>query len=409
MVFGRRVGFARWLAIGLWRVRRIGQTNEMQNVSADPLDLLRTRTSAKWRIYPDDVLPLFVAEMDYPLAPAIAATLHELIARSDTGYVAGPGKLPLAFAGFAERRWGWTVDPARVRTTTDVSVAIVECLRMVIQPGDGVIITTPAYPPFFDLIPEAGGVVVDVPLINDDAGWSLDLTAVESALAGGARAVLLCNPHNPVGLVHSRASLIALADLAARYGATVVSDEIHGPLTHPDAEFVPFLDVSDAAKEHGLCVTSPSKAFNLAGLKCAMMIAASDSMTAVLDGLPLEVGYRTALFGLHASTAAFRDGDDWLDGTIAAIVDSRRALTSLLAEHLPDIVYREPSASFLAWLDFRAAGWGDDPSQRALAQARVALNPGPTFGSQGIGFARLNFACSPEVLTEAVVRLAATR
>jgi cystathionine beta-lyase len=377
----------------------------MQTVRADSIDLLRTRTSAKWQSYPDDVLPLFVAEMDYPLAPAIAAALHQLVDRSDTGYVAGPGVLPAAFAGFAERRWGWKVDPSRLRTTTDVSVGIVESLRQVIQSGDGVVITTPVYPPFFDLVPEAGGVVVDVPLVDDGRTWSLDLDAIEAAFADGARALLLCNPHNPLGLVHSREALTALAELAKRYDVTIVSDEIHGPLTHPGVEFTPFLSVSDDAREHGICVTSASKAFNLAGLKCAVMVAASDTMTAMLDAMPVEVGYRTSLFGLHASAAALDHGDEWLDGAIAAIVENR----SLLTEHLPGVDYREPSASFLAWLDFRATGWGDDPSERALEQARVALNPGPSFGVQGAGFARLNLACSPEVLTEAVERLASTR
>ena len=144
-------------------------------VTADPLSALRARTSSKWTEYPPDVLPLFVAEMDYPLAPAIADALTDSVRRSDTGYVGSPGELPNAFAGFAEARWGWRPDQAAIRTTTDVSVAIVETLRQLIAPGNRVVITPPVYPPFFELIPEAGGVVHEVPLLDDGSGWSLDL------------------------------------------------------------------------------------------------------------------------------------------------------------------------------------------------------------------------------------------
>jgi cystathionine beta-lyase len=377
----------------------------MTEVRADPLDLLRTRTSEKWLAYPADVLPLFVAEMDYPLAPVIADAIIARVRASDTGYVASSLPVGIAFAGFAARRWGWDVDPGSVMTTTDVSVGIVEILRQVIAPGDGVIICPPVYPPFFDLIPEAGARVVEVPLLDDGAAWSLDLPGIEAAFAAGARAFLLCNPHNPVGLVHSRASLEAVSVLAERYGVTVVSDEIHGPLTLPPAEFIPYLTVSDAAREHGLVVTSASKAFNLAGLKCALMVAASDRGRAVLAAMPIEVFVRTSLLGQHASVAAFTHCDDWLDGTLDALETGSALLGSLLASELPGVVFRPPGASYLAWLDFRPLGWGEDPSIRAL-EARVALNSGPTFGAEGRGFARLNFACAPDVLTEAIARLA---
>jgi cystathionine beta-lyase len=378
-------------------------------VRAEPLDILRLRTSEKWVSYPPDVLPLFVAEMDYPLAPAVAEAIVARVRASDTGYVASPAPVADAFAGFARRRWGWNVDPAGIRTTTDVSVAIVETLRQVLRPGDRVVITPPVYPPFFELIPEAGGGVVTVPLVDDGTGWAFDFEGLENAFADGARAMLLCNPQNPLGLVHSATTLARIADLAARFGVTVVSDEIHGPLTHTDAVFTPFLSVSDAAREHGIAVTGASKAFNLAGVKCALMIAASPSMTSILDAMPIEVLWRTSILGLHGSVAAFTDSDDWLDGVIRSIEQNRVLLGALLATQLPGVRYREPRASYLAWLDFRDLGWGDDPSIRALDVARVALNPGPSFGDLGRGFARLNLACSPDVLTEAVARLAAAR
>ena len=381
----------------------------LTDVHADPLHVLRTRTSEKWTSYPNDVLPLFVAEMDYPLAAPIIDALVKRVRASDTGYVGSPGPLAPAFAAFAERRWGWQVDPTRIRTSTDVSVAIVETLRLAIAPGDPVVITPPVYPPFFDLVPEAGGTVVEVPLRDTGDAWQLDLAGLDRAFAAGARAFLLCNPHNPLGLVHSRAELEAVADLAARYDVAVVSDEIHGPLVHSDAEFVPFFTVSDAAREMGVVVSSASKAFNLAGTKCAVMVTASERGEAMLARLPDEVGFRTSLLGLHANVAAFTESDEWLGGALRSIESNRHLLASLLAEKLPEIGYRMPRASYLAWLDFRGLDWGDEPAVRALVSARVALSSGPDFGTQGRGFARLNFACSPEVLTEAIDRLAATR
>ena len=379
----------------------------MTDVHADPLEQLRTRTSEKWTSFPPHVLPLFVAEMDYPLAPVVARAMIERIEASDSGYVGSPGALGPAFAGYAQRSWGWSVDPKHVRTATDVSVAIVETFRLLIEPEDGIVITPPVYPPFFDLVAEAGGALVEVPLIDDGSAWSLDLDGLDAAFAAGAKVFLLCSPHNPLGLVHSVETLRAVAELADRHGVIVVSDEIHAPLTHPGTRFVPYPTVSDAARDHSIVVTSASKAWNLAGIKCALIVAGGERMSRVLAALPEEVGFRTGILGLHGSVAAYDHGQDWLNGALAAITANRDLLASLLAEHLPGVGYRMPRASYLAWLDFRALDWGDDPSILAL-QRGVALNPGPTFGAPGQGHARLNFACSPEVLTEAIHRLART-
>lgn len=373
----------------------------MTPLEAEPLAVLRQRTSEKWTAFGPEVLPLFVAEMDYALAPVIADAMIARIAASDVGYAGPRGPVQEAFAGFAERNWGWSVDRDLVLTTTDVSVGLVETLRLAIQPGDGVVITPPVYPPFFDLVPEAGGTVAEVPLLGD----GLDLAGMEAAFAGGAKAVLLCNPHNPLGLVHSRESLEALAALADGYGVTVVSDEIHGPLVHPGVQFTPYLSVSDAARDHGITVTSASKAFNIAGAKCALMVTGGDRMTQLLHALPEEVAFRTSQLGLHANAAAFAHGAEWLASAVAAITASSDLLAAQLEQKLPGAVYRQPRASYLAWLDFRALDWGDNPAERALEKG-VALNSGLTFGVQGAGFARLNLACSPEVLTEAIDRLA---
>ncbi len=381
---------------------------EIQKVIALPLAELRLRTSEKWREYPDDVLPLFVAETDFPLAPAITRALERAIATGDTGYVASKTPLAEAFAGFAARRYGWEVDPSRIRSTADVSMGIVEILRRVAAPGDRVVVTPPVYPPFYELIAEAGAVVERVPLQDTGEGWRLDLEGIDAALAGGARAVLLCNPHNPTGTVHSRAALEELARIAQRHGAAVVSDEIHAPLAQPGTGFTPFLAVSPAAREIGYAVVSASKAFNLAGLKCALMVAASEDTMRVLRGLPIEVVWRTGQFGLLAAVAAFsEESDAWLDGLLLTLDENRRLLAQLLQERLPRVRYRMPDAGYLAWLDLGDLGWGDNPARRLLREAKVALHPGPSFGAEGAGFVRLNFGTSPEILSEAIDRMAA--
>lgn len=376
-------------------------------LEALPLETLRRRSSTKWRSYPEDVIPMFVAETDFALAEPITAALQQAVTLGDTGYTPPDPGIRAAFAAYAGRHWNWSVDPARVRSTGDVMMGVVELLRATIEPGDRVVIAPPVYPPFSMCIPESGGVVEEVPLREDAEGWSLDLPGIEAALAGGARAVLLCNPHNPTGTVHSRESLAALAEIARTHGAVVISDEIHAPLVH-DGPFTPFLSASDAAAEIGYAVTSASKAYNLAGLKCALMVAASEPTTAVLRGLWPEVEWRTGLFGALAGVAAFaEESDAWLAGLNTALDRNRRLLADLLAEHLPLARYRIPAAGYLAWIDVSAYGWGDDPARRILKEAKVALHHGPLFGPQGIGHVRLNFGCSPETLETAVTRLGA--
>lgn len=380
----------------------------MLHVKALPLAELRERSSEKWREYPADVLPLFVAETDFPLAPAISTALQRAVEIGDTGYIASRTPLAESFASFASRRYAWEPDPARMRSTADVSMGIVEILRRVTQPGERIVVTPPVYPPFYDLVAEAGAEVERVPLGDTGTGWELDLDGIRTAFEDGATAILLCNPHNPTGTVHDRDSLAALAELADEFGVAVVSDEIHAPLAQPGTGFTPFLAVNDAAQRVGYAVVSASKAFNLAGLKCALMVTADDETSAVVRGLPVEVEWRTGQFGLLAAVAAFsEESDAWLDGLLRTLDENRVLLEDLLAARLPGARYRLPDAGYLAWIDLSALGWGDNPARRILKDAKVALHFGPAFGAEGAGHVRLNFGTSPEILTEAIERIAA--
>src|SRR6266498_677997 len=352
------------------------------------LEALRRRQSAKWRAYPDDVLPAWVAEMDFALAAPVKQALLATVGLDDCGYAWRDPRLGEAFAGFAQRRWSWRVDPGRVGLVPDVMMGIAEVLGVLTEPGDAVVVNTPAYPPFFATIAQVGRRVVEAPLARGRGGFELDLEAVERALAAGARAWLLCNPHNPTGRVLGRGELEAVVELAARHDAVVVADEIHAPLTLPGARHVPLLSLGDEAAARAVALTSASKAWNLAGLKCALAVAGCSAMQARLKAMPDDLHYRCGLLGLLG----------YLDR-------NRRLLAGLLAERLPAVGYVPPEASYLAWLDCTALGPGPDPAAVLLRRGRVALSRGLDFGRQGAGFVRLNTGTSAALLTEAVERM----
>jgi len=363
------------------------------------IERLRRRRSAKWSRYEADVLPAWVAEMDFPLAQPVKRALLEAIELDDCGY-ANPEELGAAFAEFVAQRHGWEVDPAAVSPAPDVVGALTSTLKAIAAPGDRVIVNTPVYHPFFAVVEEAGCELAEVPL----AGTRLDLDGIERAFADGAAALILCSPHNPTGSVPSRNELEAIAGSAARHGAWVLADEIHAPLTLPGAEPVPFLTVSAAARACGIAFWSASKAFNLAGLRCAQIVTASPQAGTVIEQLPVSATHCGHL-GAVGSIAAFREGGGWLDAVLAVLDRNRALLAELLAARLPEVGYERPRAGYLAWLDLRALALGPDPSQPILERGRLALSPGPQFGPQGAGFARLNLGTSPALVEEAVERI----
>ncbi len=382
------------------------------------LDELRLRTSMKWRAYPAEVLPLWVAEMDTPLAEPVAQALRTAVTRGDTGYP-GPGRAYAeALAGFAARRWRW--DGLAVERTTivpDVMMGIVEVLKVVSEPGDSVVVNAPVYPPFYAFATHADRQVVEAPLSSEGR---IDFAALEAAFAAATAArrsavYLLCSPHNPTGAVHTADELAAVAALAGRHGVRVVADEIHAPLVL-DGAFTPYLSVPGA--ENAFSLMSASKAWNLAGLKAAVAIAGPEA-AADLARIPEEVSHGPSHLGVLAHTAAYDDGEPWLDALLAGLRANRELLGRLLDKHLPGVGYRPPQGTYLAWLDCRPLELGEGradageireitgPARFFRQRARVALSSGHAFGTGGTGHARLNFATSQRILTEAVARMGA--
>ncbi|WP_454561482.1 MalY/PatB family protein [Mycobacterium haemophilum] len=384
------------------------------------VEQLRCRTSMKWRAHPEDVLPLWVAEMDVRLAPTVAEAVHRAVDNGDTGYPYGTA-FAEAVSEFASQRWQWhDLDVSRTAVVPDVMLGVVEMLRLVTDRGDCVIVNPPVYPPFYAFVAHDGRRVVEAPLGRDGR---LDLAALQDAFSRARRsggpsgkvAYLLCNPHNPTGSVHTVAELRGVADLARRFDVRVVSDEIHAPLVLSGARFTPYLSIPGA--ENALALMSATKAWNLCGLKAAIAIAGREA-AADLRRMPEEVSHGPSHLGAIAHTAAFRTGGSWLDALLQGLEANRALLGDLVTEHLPAVRYQRPQGTYLAWLDCRHLGFDEQvadglaavsdlsgPARWFLEHSRVALTSGHAFGTGGVGHVRVNFATSQAVLVEALSRM----
>jgi cystathionine beta-lyase len=360
------------------------------------------RHSSKWRRFNADVLPMHVAEMDFAIAEPISELIARMAQESDLGYLGPVPEVARAFEGFARQRWGWQTQNAQLKIATDVGVATVEYLRANLEPGARVILNSPVYSGFHEWLKELKIEPVDVPLLRTGAGWRLDLEGLEQAFKDGHLTLLLCNPQNPVGRAFDRGELTALAALAKRFDATVISDEIHAPLTF--GEFTPYLSCGPEAEETGVVITSSSKSFNLAGLKAAMIITQSPRMTARADRCPPAMHWRTSILGAFAMAEAYANCGKWLETTVATLDENRHHLKAELERLLPGVGYEPPESGYLAWLDFSKV---DLTTARILDEAKVALVPGPDMGGARYqSWARMNFGTSKEIITEALERIA---
>ena len=371
----------------------------------EPLGKLRQRKSTKWREYDADVLPLPVAEMDYPIAEPIIEAVTEMMRRSDTGYLGKFPELGEAFAGFALRRWNWRVNPESIRITTDVGVATIEILRTLSSTGDHVVVMPPVYPAFYNWTEEIHLTMVEAPLLKDGVSYSIDFAALEREFAAGAKFFIISNPHNPLGLIFAPTDLKSIASLAEKYNVTILSDEIHAPLTYSGNTFTPFASVSEEAKERFITLTSASKSWNLAGLKCSVFFTENKELHEKLEPLVKGIRSRASLIGAAGHVAAFSQADDWLDSAIATMEASNRLLHALVEKKWPNVKLSNPKNSYLSWIDFSQTKLGEDPAIELLEKARVALSSGIPFGAGGKHHARLNFATSDEILEAAIDRI----
>jgi cystathionine beta-lyase len=374
------------------------------------LSELHTHTSAKWRDFPSDVLPLHVAEMDFPVAEPIRNKINEMVSRSDLGYLGPIPELGIGFQKFASKRWGWNLDPLQVRAATDVGVAVVEIVRAYTQSGDSILISSPVYHNFYSWINETKLNLVDVPFerTGDESKnpWQINWEDIVKAYQSGIKVHLLCSPHNPLGRIYTEEELGRFVELAKKHNVLIISNELHAPLTFAGEKFVPILSLGKDAQSVSIVVTAASKGWNIAGLKCALIITQSDALHTMLAAMPPAVHWRSSILGGFATAAAFSEGEPWLDEVLKALDHNRMMLRDLLTAKLPSVRYHIPQATYLGWLDLEALNLGGNPSERLLEKGKVAFNSGQSFGKQCSQYVRINFATSPTILTDAIDRIA---
>ncbi len=359
----------------------------------------------KWGTTDPEVLPAWVAEMDYALAPPILDALRDAVEAGLAGYPPFDigGELGAAYAGFAKRQFGHEIDPSHVVPVVDVTSGVRLALDVVSDPGP-MVMPVPAYAPQLAIAEISGRQRVDLVVDPDAERAEIDLDRLDALFADGARTLLLTQPHNPWGRVFSRAELEGIRDVVLRHGARVIADEIHAPLVLPGAEHVPYLTI-DGTEDHTVAVVAASKAFNTAGLRCAQLVVPDTKTRDRLLGAPLARNDSWSPLGVEAAIAAYTQCDDWLAALVERLDGQRRLLAELLATELPLARMRPLEATYLAWIDLRAYGHAD-PAAVALSQGRVRVAPGHDYHPGLEGHIRLNIANSRERLTETIHRLA---
>lgn len=359
----------------------------------------------KWNFYAPDVIPVWVAEMDFGLAPSVEDVLIQAVKRGDTGYPYPEAGEAVARSAtqFWAGRLGWVVAPERVLHAPDVIEGLRRAVVHLTRPGAPVILHTPVYFPFFSMVERAGREMVDVASRRDSEGvWRLDLEGIDRAFAGGAGAIVLCNPWNPVGRSLSRSEVADVVEVAASHGARVLADEVHSALTYPEGAHVVAATI---APDTVVTVTAASKAWNIPGLKAAQVVLTNDGDYETWTRYFTQDKVGVGTFGLIASAAAYGKGGDWLDDVLTRLDSNRQLLGQLINELLPDARYAAPEATYLAWIDLSSYGW-DHPAAHLLERARVALSEGSAFGPGGEGHVRFNFATEDGLVVEAVERIA---
>jgi cystathionine beta-lyase len=370
---------------------------------------LRGRKTIKWNHFGPDVLALWIAEMDFPTAPAVLDGIRACVADEEFGYPAfREDTLARATANWCQRRYGWSVSPDWVRVVPDVLKGIEVVIEFLTRPESPVVLPVPAYMPFFDVLQITGRQRVEIPMLQEDSGrYVLDLDALDSAFAGGAGSLILCNPNNPLGTAFRADELRAIVDIAAAHDARVIADEIHAPLVY-GRPHVAAASVSDTAAHTVVTLMSASKGWNLPGLICAQVILSNDHDARQWERINKLHKMGVSTIGIRANIAAYDHGGDWVDELLGYLQTNRDHLAAALPERCPGVRVNTPEATYMSWVDFRALNLPTEPAELLLAKAKVAVSPGIPFGATvGSGFARLNFATTRAILDKAISAIAA--
>ena len=383
--------------------------NLRQVIDATTAAMLRARGSFKWTAPGPDGFGAAVAEMDFGAAPPIIDALERLSDEAAFGYLPPhlSEELAVVCAEFELRRFGWDLDPTVIHPVPDVIKALEIAITHFSRPGSPVILPTPAYMPFLIVPGLLGREIIQVKMRNDGGFFALDLDAIEDAFRAGGQLVVFCNPYNPLGRVFTLDEMTQLTEVVNRHCGRVFADEVHAPLVYPGQRHIPYASTSDGAASHTLTSTSASKAWNLPGLKCAVVILSNEPDRQHWEEMGVFASHGASNPGVVANIAAFRHGEPWLDEVLAYLDESRQLLGGLLSRKLPTVRYRPPDGTYLAWLDCTALDLAESPGVLVTDRARVSVVDGPAFGAGGAGSFRFNFATPQPLLTEMIERIAA--
>ena len=366
----------------------------------------RNTDSIKWGLYEEDVLPLWVADMDFTSPPAVIEALQQRAAHGVFGYARESTELKELIAARMENLYGWKIKLEDILLLPGVVAAFNLVCQAVAQPGESILIQPPVYPPFFSAPGYAGARAVFNNINLNTAGeYAIDLEDFEAAIEKDTRAFLLCNPHNPLGRVFTKTELIGMAQICLKHGLVICSDEIHSDLVFEGYQHIPIASLDKEVEAMTVTLLAPSKTYNIAGLECSALICTNPDLRVRIQKARRGLLGWVNLMGMTAGLAAYKHGDEWLKQVLYLLQGNRDYLIQYLAEKIPGIHMIRPEATYLAWLDCRELNLPQSPAQFLLEKARVALNNGEDFGEPGKGYVRLNFGCSRETLTEALDRI----
>lgn len=387
----------------------VSNSNLHSELHLDDLEIedLKARISEKWNTYPPDVLPAWVAEMDFPLANPIRQILSNALDRDDLGYPIGlrATGLPEVFSERMADRYGWQTDSRMADVITDVVQGIYVSVEVLSEPGDGIIVQTPIYPPFLNAVKDTKRRLVENQLISTDEGWRIDFDTLRASIDDRTRILLLCNPHNPTARVFTKEELTELGEIACERDLVIVSDEVHGDLTFDGRKHIPIASLSPEIGERTITITSATKAFNIPGLRCAIAHFGSKRLQQAYHSIPRHIRGGVGLLGIYATQAAWQQSQPWLDEVRAYLEVNRNTVSDFVASRLPNIKHHKCEATYLAWLDCTEANLPGSPASHILETQRLALNEGRTFGKGFEQFTRVNFATSKTILAEILERI----
>lgn len=368
---------------------------------------LRRKQGAKWNYYPPDILPAWVADMDFNVAEPIREALSRQISDSGFGYPLGAkdsGLLSL-FQSRVKKRFNWDIDESEVLILNDVVQGLYLGISVFSDKNEGVVIQTPIYPPFLQAVSELSRLPLLQPLVTADGQFEIDFDKIESAIDSSTKVFALCNPHNPTGRAFNLEELTKIGEICCRHNLIIISDEIHADLVYEPKQHIPIASISPEIRARTVTLMSASKSFNIAGLCLAFAHFGSNALKKKFESIPSHVRGGTNALSVAAVRSAWTSCDSWLSNIRAILFKNRDLVSQFVLEKQPKVRYFPPEATYLAWLDLRKLEPKPSYQSYIMDTAKVAVSAGEDFGDQGRGFIRVNFATSPEILERVLAQV----